>query len=84
MTLRQELTPDHLLGRVTAAFWTVFSVPGPLGALALTAFGARVGAREALLTVGIFILLVAVTAMFTPVRAFAPRLEPDDLAVSPN
>jgi MFS family permease len=84
MTLRQELTPDHLLGRVTAAFWTVFSVPGPLGALALTAFGARVGAREALLTVGIFILLVAVTALFTPVRAFAPRLEPDDLAVSPN
>ncbi|MCC6312548.1 MAG: MFS transporter, partial [Thermomicrobiales bacterium] len=31
MTLRQELTPDYLLGRVTAAFWTVFSVPGPLG-----------------------------------------------------
>lgn len=84
MTLRQELTPDHLLGRVTAAFWTVFSVPGPLGALALTAFGARVGAREALLTVGLFILLVAVTALFTPVRAFAPRLEPDELAVSPN
>ncbi len=84
MTLRQELTPDHLLGRVTAAFWTVFSVPGPLGALALTAFGARVGAREALLTVGIFILLVAVVALFTPVRAFAPRLEPDDLAVSPH
>ncbi|HET7093258.1 MAG TPA: MFS transporter, partial [Thermomicrobiales bacterium] len=25
MSLRQELTPDHLLGRVTAAFWTVFA-----------------------------------------------------------
>ncbi len=72
MTLRQELTPDHLLGRVTAAFWTIFSVPGPLGALALTAFGERVGARLALLVVGVFILAIAVLALFTPVRAFAP------------
>jgi MFS family permease len=73
MTLRQELTPDHLLGRVTAAFWTVFSVPGPLGALALTAFGERVGARVALVVVGIFILGIATIAVFTPVRAFSPE-----------
>lgn len=73
MTLRQELTPDHLLGRVTAAFWTVFSVPGPLGALVLTAFGERAGARTALLVVGVFILGIAGVAFFTPVRAFAPR-----------
>jgi hypothetical protein len=77
MTLRQELTPDHLLGRVTAAFWTVFSVPGPLGALALTAFGERIGARTALLVVGLFILGVAAIAFFTPVRAFAPAMEGD-------
>jgi MFS family permease len=75
MTLRQELTPDHLLGRVTAAFWTVFSVPGPLGALALTAFGDRVGARTALLVVGVFVLAVAFVALFTPVRAFSPAVE---------
>lgn len=78
MTLRQELTPDHLLGRVTAAFWTVFSVPGPLGALALTAFGERVGASRALLVVGLFILGVATVAFFTPVRAFAPTLDVGD------
>ena len=79
MTLRQELTPDHLLGRVTAAFWTVFSVPGPLGALALTAFGERVGTRIAFLTVGVFVLAVAFIALFTPVRAFAPQLpQPED------
>jgi MFS family permease len=75
MTVRQELTPDHLLGRVTAAFWTVFQVPGPLGALALTAFGARVGARTALLVVGVFTLGVALVAFFTPVRAFSPTAE---------
>jgi hypothetical protein len=72
MTLRQELTPDHLLGRVTAAFWTVFSVPGPLGALALTAYGERVGTQTALLTVGVFVLAIAFVALFTPVRAFSP------------
>ena len=83
MTLRQELTPDHLLGRVTAAFWTVFSVPGPLGALALTAFGERVGALRALQAVGIFIILVAITACFTPARAFAPKLEEPQM-VSPE
>ncbi len=78
MTLRQELTPDHLLGRVTAAFWTVFSVPGPLGALALTAFGERVGARTALLVVGLFTLAIAVVALFTPVRAFSPTADGGD------
>jgi MFS family permease len=73
MTLRQELTPDHLLGRVTAAFWTIFAVPGPQGALVLTAFGARVGTRTALLVVGAALLGIAALALFTPVRAFAPR-----------
>jgi MFS family permease len=32
MSLRQEITPDHLLGRVTAAFWTIPQALGPLGA----------------------------------------------------
>jgi MFS family permease len=73
MTLRQELTPDHLLGRVTAAFWTVFSVPGPLGALVLTHFGERVGARTALLVVGVFIVCIGAVAVFTPVRRVDER-----------
>ena len=29
MSLRQEVTPDHLLGRVTAAFWTIHFSLGP-------------------------------------------------------
>jgi hypothetical protein len=69
---------------VTAAFWTVFQVPGPLGALALTAFGARVGARTALLVVGLFVLLVALLALFTPVRAFAPTVEEGTGVPSPT
>ncbi|HYO30537.1 MAG TPA: MFS transporter [Thermomicrobiales bacterium] len=77
MTLRQELTPDHLLGRVTAAFWTVFSVPGPIGALALTAFGERVGTPVALSTVGVGILGLAGLALASPVRAREPGRRPD-------
>jgi MFS family permease len=72
MTLRQELTPDHLLGRVTAAFWTVFSVPGPLGALALTAFGTRVGTTTAITAAGAFVLFLAVLSLFSPVRVRDP------------
>jgi MFS family permease len=72
MTLRQELTPDHLLGRVTAAFWTIFSVPGPVGALVLTAFGERVGATTALAVVGVFVLALGVASLFSPMNAREP------------
>jgi MFS family permease len=72
MTLRQELTPDHLLGRVTAAFWTIFSVPGPLGALVLTQFGERVGTPVALSVVGAFVLLLGAFAWFSPMNARSP------------
>lgn len=75
MTLRQELTPDHLLGRVTAAFWTVFSVPGPLGALALTAFGARVGTPTALTVAGAVVLAIAALSLLSPVRVRDPGAE---------
>ena len=30
MSLRQEVTPGRLLGRVTAAFWTIHFSLGPL------------------------------------------------------
>lgn len=36
MSLRQQLTPDYLLGRVTAACWTIHFAPGPAGAALLT------------------------------------------------
>ena len=74
MSLRQELTPDHLLGRVTAAFWTVFAVPGPLGAAVLTAFGERAGTKTAFVTVGGVVLLIALAALLGPARARHPEL----------
>src|SRR5262249_46150037 len=44
LSLRQEVTPAHLLGRVTSAFWTIHYALGPLGAAVLTAVAGHVGA----------------------------------------
>jgi MFS family permease len=74
MSLRQELTPDHLLGRVTAAFWTVFAAPGPIGAVLLTRLGERIGATAALGAVGVVVLLLAALAIVSPARARAPSI----------
>jgi len=79
MSLRQELTPDHLLGRVTAAFWTVFSVPGPLGAAAITAIGARAGAPRTLVVMGLLILALGALAARSPVRVRQPGQGRPDL-----
>lgn len=82
MTLRQELTPDHLLGRVTAAFWIAFQVPGPLGAAALTAVAERAGAGATLAGIGVTGMLIGAAALVTPAGRRRPRLKlnPDDPA----
>lgn len=75
MSLRQQITPDHLLGRVTAAFWTINSAPGPIGAALLTALAGRVGAPAAFATMGGVYLLVALAGLTTPARARWPVSE---------
>ncbi|WP_218004465.1 MFS transporter [Microtetraspora niveoalba] len=73
MSLRQEVTPDHLLGRVTSAFWTIHSALGPIGAAVLTAAAGRYGAAAVYVAAGTACLLVAVAAVFTPVRQPRPE-----------
>jgi len=69
MSLRQEVTPDHLLGRVTSAFWTLHMAPGPVGAAAFTALAARTGTSVACLCSGGFgCLLIAGLGMCSPIR----------------
>ncbi len=47
MSLRQEVTPEHLLGRVTSAFWTLHYSAAPAGAAVLTwAAGASTARRR--------------------------------------
>jgi MFS family permease len=59
-TVRQELTPEALLGRVTAAFWTLAAVLAPLGAAFITAVAARWGTASAFRMAGVGVLGVAV------------------------
>ncbi|WP_455680294.1 MFS transporter [Streptomyces nojiriensis] len=68
MTLRQEVTPDHLLGRVTSAFWTVHNASGPVGAAVLTLLAARHGVPAVSLAGGALCLLILGGGLLTPLR----------------
>ncbi len=73
ITLRQELTPDHLLGRVTATVWTLTSVASPIGAAALTLLAAHVGGSAAIVFGGLFFVVLTIIGFFTPARAATPN-----------
>ncbi|TNH26006.1 MFS transporter [Micromonospora orduensis] len=68
MSLRQEITPDHLLGRVTSAFWSTHYSLGPAGAAVLTWSAGRYGVQAVMLAAGAGCLLVAIGGLSTPIR----------------
>ncbi|MFJ9673865.1 MFS transporter [Streptomyces sp. NPDC101221] len=68
MSLRQEVTPEHLLGRVTSAYWTLQYSAAPLGAAVLTWAAEERGTTPVALVAGGCCVLIAVAALFTPVR----------------
>ncbi|MGS2615311.1 MFS transporter [Micromonospora sp. LZ34] len=68
MSLRQEITPDHLLGRVTSAFWSTHYSLGPAGAAVLTWAAGRYSVTAVALVAGAGCLLVAISGLFTPIR----------------
>lgn len=73
IALRQQVTPDHLLGRVTAAFWTINSAPGPVGAACFTALAAWSGAPLALALIGLAFTTIALLGLRSPARARRPE-----------
>ncbi|QUQ67527.1 MFS transporter [Kutzneria sp. CA-103260] len=73
MSLRQMVTPDRLLGRVTAAFWTLHSALGPIGAATLTALVGAFGPRIPLLAVGATFGLIVLAGLCTPIRQRHPE-----------
>jgi hypothetical protein len=73
MSLRQQLTPDHLLGRVTAAYWLFTRVLAPVGAAGAAAAAQAFGARPVLLVIGVLGLLVALAGALTPARTRFPE-----------
>ena len=73
LAVRQQVTPDHLLGRVTAAFWTINSAPGPIGAALFTALAATIGAPLVLLLIGAGFTAIALLGLRTPARTRYPE-----------
>lgn len=72
MSLRQEVTPEHLLGRVTSAFWTLQYSAAPVGAAVLTWSAEHRGTAPVALVAGGCCVLIAVAALFTPIRREIP------------
>lgn len=84
MTLRQEITPDHLLGRVTAAFWTLAGITAPLGAAMSTSLAAVFGVPAVLVGMGCMLASLAVVSLFTPIWHRRPELAyPREAAAMP-
>ena len=67
-SLRQAVTPNHLLGRVNSSMHLLFHGVLPLGALAGGAIAQAVGMRRALLIGAIGVLLSTMWLVFSPVR----------------
>jgi MFS family permease len=62
-SIRQEVTPQRLLGRVSSAYLVLTALPMPLGALAATALAARLGAGNVQAGIGVGLLTTAVIAV---------------------
>jgi MFS family permease len=69
LSLRQAITPDRLLGRMTATMRFLTVAAAPLGSLAGGALATAIGLRPTLLTIGALgLLLVAGAIVWSPVR----------------
>jgi Na+/melibiose symporter-like transporter len=69
LALRQAITPDRLLGRMTATMRFLTVAAAPLGSLAGGALATEIGLRATLLTIAALgIVLVAGAVIWSPVR----------------
>ncbi len=69
LSLRQAITPDRLLGRMTATMRFLTVAAAPLGSLAGGALATIIGLRATLLTIGALgLVLVAAAIAWSPVR----------------
>lgn len=79
ISLRQQITPDAILGRVTSAFWMLHSAPAPLGAALFTAISVYTGTVPVLVFIGATGILTMLIALLTPARQrFPERVEVED------
>jgi MFS family permease len=76
LSLRQQIVPEHIIGRVTSAFWTITAAPGPLGATLLTLLAGRIGIHAVSLLIGTCSILIILTSLVTPLRQKYPEHDP--------
>ena len=69
LALRQAITPDRLLGRMTATMRFLTVAAAPLGSLAGGALASIVGLRATLMVIGVLgVVLAAAAVAWSPVR----------------
>ncbi len=83
VSVRQGLTPDRLLGRVSTSIQLLVVGVAPLGALVGGGLAEVIGARATLLVASIGIVLAAGWVMISPVRALSDQPEPAQVETSP-
>ncbi len=75
-SLRQALTPDHLLGRASASRTFLVSGVAPIGALIGGVLGETIGLRAALAVAVVGILLSCLWLVFSPIHKLVTIPEP--------
>jgi len=73
MSLRQQVTPDHLLGRVSAAWWTMLTVLGPIGNAIGAALAEWTSVKLVFTISGIVSIATAAIGLFTRANARSPE-----------
>lgn len=69
LALRQAITPDRMLGRMTATMRFLTVAMAPIGSLVGGALATGIGTRGTLLTVGVLgLMLAAAAVLWSPVR----------------
>jgi hypothetical protein len=73
MSLRQQITPDRLLGRVSSLFSVGYTFPGAIGAAVASAVAHKLGPGPVLMASGILIAAVGSTGTLSSARAKWPE-----------
>ena len=90
ITIRQTITPQHLMSRTTAAIRTIIWGALPLGALVGGFLGAAIGTRSSIVVLGVALLLPAGLTLISPIRKIRAisDVEPEppstDSSTNPN
>ncbi|WP_083750965.1 MFS transporter [Kribbella sp. ALI-6-A] len=77
ISYRQQVTPEHLLGRVnTAGRMLSWGVGSTLGSVTGGVIGSHLGVRSAMLVLGVFAFTGVLVAWTSPLRRLAAEVDP--------